>query len=159
MIPTLQPTDRVLVKKTNEDFQRGDLVVIDGNGTFAFRLEESFSQRFLGLLGFESLNDQLYVKRIVAVGGDELRCCSESGNLILNGAELMEPYLAKSASGDTFSVKVPDEHFWVMGDNRENSRDSRDLLGLPGGGMIPDTKIIGKVQSIIWPPARIRSLN
>lgn len=159
MSPTLQPTDRVLVNKSVEEIRRGDLVVIDGNGTFAFNVQHSYSQQLLSLLGFESLNSQLFVKRVVAAGGDELRCCSASGNLILNDTELVEPYLSKSAGEDVFNVAVPEGHFWVMGDNREDSRDSRDLLGLPGGGMIPDTKIIGKVQAIIWPPARIRALD
>ncbi|MEY3407778.1 MAG: signal peptidase [Actinomycetota bacterium] len=159
MSPTLLNSERVLVQKIDTALRRGDLVVIDANQTFEFQLESSPGEKFLRILGFETLDKQLVVKRVIAVGGDTLQCCDESGRLILNGKPLIEGYLAERASADEFNVQVTDGHVWVMGDNRDNSRDSRDLLGQPGGGMIPDTKIIGKVHSVIWPPARIRSLN
>lgn len=46
----------------------------------------------------------------------------------------------------------------MMGDHRGNSRDSRDHLGEPGGGMVPVDRVIGRVDWIGWPPSRLRSL-
>ena len=52
-----------------------------------------------------------------------------------------------------FNVTVPDGKLWVMGDHRSESADSRAHLGDPGGGMVPESKVVGRVMAVIWPPA------
>jgi signal peptidase I len=158
MLPTLQAQDRILVTKVDRDFKVGDLVVVDGRGSFVTQLNPSISDAFLKIIGFENLGQELFVKRVMAVGGDSLECCDADSRLLLNGQSLIEPYLFAAASEDEFVIQVPPGHVWLMGDNRNNSRDSRDLLGMPGGGMIPISQIVGQVHLIVWPPARMQTL-
>jgi signal peptidase I len=158
MLPTLQAQDRILVTKVDRDFKVGDLVVVDGRGSFVTQLNPSISDAFFKIIGFENLGQELFVKRVMAVGGDSLECCDADSRLLLNGQSLMEPYLFATASEDEFVIQVPPGHVWLMGDNRNNSRDSRDLLGMPGGGMIPISQIVGQVHLIVWPPARMQTL-
>jgi len=56
----------------------------------------------------------------------------------------------------TWDVKVPADHLWVLGDNRENSADSRAHMGDPGGGFIPVNDVVGKVFVTVWPVDRWR---
>jgi signal peptidase I len=158
MLPTLQAQDRILVTKVDRDFKVGDLVVVDGRGSFVTQLNPSISDAFFKIIGFENLGEELFVKRVMAVGGDSLECCDVDSRLLLNGESLIEPYLFATASEDEFVIQVPPDHVWLMGDNRNNSRDSRDLLGMPGGGMIPISQIVGQVHLIVWPPARMQTL-
>jgi signal peptidase I len=66
---------------------------------------------------------------------------------VLNGEPLDEPYLPPGtpASTDSFDVAVPDGRWWLMGDNRDVSEDSRAHLGSPGGGTVPTDVVIGRV--------------
>jgi signal peptidase I len=136
---TLRIGDRVLVNKLAYRFggdpRRGDVIVFDGEG--------SFSQR----------GGTDYVKRVIGVGGDRVTCCDKQGRLLVNGRPLDEGYLF---AGDVpsrvpFDIVVPDGRLWVMGDHRDDSRDSRDHLGDPGGGTVPVGKVIGRADWIGWP--------
>jgi signal peptidase I len=82
---------------------------------------------------------QPFVKRVVAIAGDRIACCSD-GKVTLNGVPLSEPYLASSGSQAGFGPEtVPPGRLWVMGDNRDVSADSR----VPGHGTIPATAVVG----------------
>jgi signal peptidase I len=97
---------------------------------------------------------------VIAIGGDRIKCCTAKGNLILNGKPLKENYLnGQVASEISFDVIVPAGRMWLMGDNRKQSSDSRNLLGMPGGGTIATDKILGHVIGIYWPTARIRQVD
>ena len=101
--------------------QRGDVVVFDGTGSFApYESGSSFWKdpaKSIGQwLGFVP-TDTVYIKRVIAVAGDRLSCCSDNGKLVLNGQELDEPYLypQDSPSETRFDVVIPHSRVWVMG--------------------------------------------
>lgn len=165
MEPTLQVGDRVLVNKLAYRFgaepRRGDVVVFDGAGSF---VQEPVGGNPVGdavhgalsALGLAEPSDTDFVKRVVGVGGDDVVCCDQGGRIQVNGVPLDEPYLyaGDSASKVPFRIVVPLGTLWVMGDHRSQSRDSRDHLGEPGGGMVPVEKVIGRADWIGWPVPR-----
>lgn len=143
MSPTIKTSDHILISKLHRfsNPQRGEIVVFDGIDTFTNQHED-------------------FVKRVIAISGDNIKCCSAGGKLILNGKPLDEPYIkSRKASDIEFDVTVPDGRMWVMGDNREHSSDSRDLLGVPGGGTIATDKVLGRVVLTYWPTARIGQVD
>lgn len=162
MEPTIEVGDRILVNRTvsPEDLRRGDLIVFDASAAFGIRSPQTGLTRTLGnaigsLVGRGSDTD--YVKRIIGLPGDHVRCCAEDGRLVVNGVPLVEPYLypGDEPSATPFEVTVPADRFWVMGDHRAASADSRAYLGAPGGGTVPGEDIIGQVWMRYWPPGRI----
>ncbi|MEU9148235.1 signal peptidase I [Streptomyces sp. NPDC048349] len=165
MEPTLEVGDRVLVDKLAYRFgdqpRRGDVVVFDGTGSF---VRERPAGHPLGelvrgaasALGIAEPADTDFVKRVVGVGGDDVVCCDTAGRIEVNGVPLDEPYLypGDAPSKVPFRIVVPLGTLWVMGDHRSQSRDSRDHLGEPGGGMVPVEKVIGRADWIGWPVSR-----
>ncbi|MGO4247270.1 signal peptidase I [Paenarthrobacter sp. RAF54_2] len=160
MEPLLGTGDRILVSRTAftaEPIQRGDVVVFDGRGSFAplssgkGPLVDAIAAagQWFGLTG----SDTTYVKRVIGVPGDHIRCCSSEGRLTVNGQVLEEPYVypGDEPSKQKFDVVVPEDRLWLMGDHRSRSADSRGLLGAPGGGMVPFDRVIGRPVQIIWP--------
>ena len=129
--------DRVLVNKLAYRFgsepQRGDVVVFDGTGYFG---------------------NADYVKRVVGVGGDRVVCCDKEGRLEVNGRSVDEStflHRGDNPSDAPFDIVVPEGSLFLLGDHRSRSRDSRDHLGSPGGGMIPVGDVIGRADWIAWP--------
>lgn len=162
MEDTLLVGDRILVTRTTDpaDLRRGDIVVFDA--TRAFHLKTA-DRGVLGSLvgGIESLigqgQDTDYVKRLIGLPGDRVRCCAVDGRLEVNGTAVEESYLkpGQQPSLTTFDVTLPPDRFWVMGDNRGDSADSRSHLGDPGGGTLPGDDVIGKVWVRYWPLDRL----
>lgn len=163
MEPTLQEGDRVAVDREayrDGPVRRGDVVVFDGEGSFTPYRSRSAVER-----GLEGVGQWLgvvpdstaHVKRVIGVGGDSVRCCTADGRLEVDGAALDEPYLAvppspeSAASHVEFDVQVPEGRVFLLGDHRAASVDSRALLGAPGGGMISEGRILGRVTEIAWP--------
>src|SRR5699024_1215585 len=79
----------------------------------------------------------------------------------VNGVPLTAPYARgnKPKAVEPFDVRVPPHHLWVMGDNRENSADSRAHMGDPGGGFLPTSDVIGRAWVIVWPPGRMSTID
>ena len=160
MEPTMLVNDRILVQKVSywgdNDISRGDIVVFDDPGNWLTADESrhptNVVQRTLEVFGLFPTGGHL-IKRVIGVGGDEVKCCDTTGHLTVNGVSLQEPYvLDESLTKDkTFDVKVPTNHLWVMGDNRGNSADSRSHLGDPGGGFVPTDNVVGKAWLRVWP--------
>lgn len=136
MYPTLTEGDRIAVEKLGYLIgqpRRGQVVVFSGEGIYDFDDEVSF-----------------YVKRVIAVEGDTIACCDKQGRLVINGAAVSENYLGDSVKTSRFKkVVVPEGHIFVMGDNREDSLDSRFV------GTIPIDQVVGHVFARIWPVKRI----
>src|SRR5699024_4278252 len=91
--------------------------------------------------------------------GDTIECCDDEGRLLVNGEPVDESdYLHSDVapSDVPFSVEVPEDHYWVMGDNRSNSLDSRYNMDSAGGPYIPEEGIVGEVFVINWPMDRLR---
>jgi signal peptidase I len=158
MEPTLQVGDRILVDRTVDpaDLRRGDLIVFDAAAAFGVEEPDSGTTGRLldvlgGLVGRGPETD--YVKRVVGLPGDRIVCCDDDGRLVVNGAALDEPYLhpGDKASETPFDIAVPAGRYWVMGDHRSASSDSRAHLGAPGGGTVPADDIIGQVRVRYWP--------
>ncbi|PYI66611.1 signal peptidase I [Arthrobacter livingstonensis] len=167
MEPLLLTGDRVLVSRT--DFaaggvKRGDVVVFDGRGSFTpwesghDPLTDAAigTGQWLGLVP----NHNIYVKRVLGVAGDTVKCCSAGGLLEVNGVPVTESYLypGDQPSALKFEVTVPQGKLWLMGDHRDVSLDSRSLLGMPGGGLISTSRVIGRPWATVWPLGRIHVL-
>ena len=128
MEPTLVNGDVVLLTKTTS-FDRGELC------------------------GF-SWNNKLLIKRVIGVPGDWIEIDTD-GTVYLNGEKLDEPYAEQLSVGECdleFPYQVPQEQYFVLGDMRESSIDSRNTLI----GCVKKDQIVGKVFFRIWPFKTIR---
>lgn len=161
MEPTLAIGQRVLVDRIGNDFfspSIGDIVV--------FHPPVGASEGGDGLCGVTQTTSEPcprptpkeessvnYIKRVVAVGGD--RIAIVNGHAILNGKRQKEPFASfAGCAGDPScnypkAITVPKGYFFMMGDNRGNSDDSRFW------GPVPDSWIIGEAFATYWPPDRI----
>ena len=127
MSPTLEHDEIVILLKT-KNLQRGDLVGFYYQG-------------------------KILLKRIIALPEDEVAIDAE-GNVYVNGEILDEPYVTEKGLGDCdleFPYKVPATSYFVMGDRRSNSVDSRNSVI----GAISRDDIIGKVFLRVWPFSKI----
>ena len=160
MRDTLVKDDRILVQKIsywNGLPERGDIVVFSDPGgwldTSEVRVAANPVTRALELFGLYPTGGHL-VKRVIGVGGDNVKCCDPQGRMVVNEIPLNEKeYLAQGEKPSLidFEVEVPEGYIWVQGDNRSNSADSRVHLGDPGGGLISRDKVVGKVFTVVWP--------
>ena len=141
MAPTLKENDRVLVNKLSydlHDVNRGDVVVFESPPN-------------------EGSATKDLIKRVIGLPGETVE--SRDGQVLINGQVLDEPYLERDVQtrGPMCQVEtlpgcqgpekvvVPADAYFVMGDNRANSRDSRFV------GAIPDDLIIGRAFVKVWP--------
>ena len=128
MEPTLTNGDIVLLTKTTK-FSRGDIC------------------------GF-SWNNKILIKRVIGIPGDWIEIDTD-GTVYLNGEKLDEPYANQIAFGECdleFPFQVPPEQYFVLGDMRESSIDSRNTLV----GCVETEQIIGKIFFRIWPLKKIQ---
>ncbi|WP_435851384.1 signal peptidase I [Streptomyces thermolilacinus] len=169
MMDTLKRGDRVLVDKLTPWFgsepERGEVVVFEDPGGWLNEPapEPNPLQRFLSFIGLMPAADQQnLIKRVIAVGGDTVEC-KKGGKVHVNGKALDETsYLYPGSTpcdDEPFGpVKVPDGRIWVMGDNRQNSLDSRYHQELPGEGTISNEKVVGRAVFVPWPLDRWATL-
>ena len=160
MEPLFIKNDRIMVEKWSywdAPVHRGDVVVFeDPGGWLGAPPALNPVQKVLSTVGLYPTGGHL-VKRVIGVGGDKVKCCDDQGRITVNGTPLRESSYLKKGSDNAdkpFDVTVPEGRLWVMGDNRNNSQDSRYHPDLPGGGSIPESSVVGKVWAIVWPIAR-----
>ena len=129
MEPTLKEHDRIIVSKLNYRFQdpkRGDIIV------FKYPVDPKRN----------------FVKRLIATGGETVQI--KNSKLYIDDRPEPEDYLPRGLRFKDFGpVKVPPGSYFMMGDNRNNSEDSRVW------GFLPKDLIVGKALVIYWPPARV----
>ncbi|MFF3329995.1 signal peptidase I [Streptomyces sp. NPDC002888] len=162
---TLQQGDRVLVDKLTPWFgsepERGEVVVFhDPDQWLAGEPtpDPNALQTFLSWIGLmPSAEEKDLIKRVVGVGGDTVEC-KGTGPLKVNGKALNEPYVypgntpcTMDDQGGQFKVKVPKGKIWVMGDHRQNSRDSRYNQSDKNHGMVPVDEVVGRAIVKAWP--------
>ena len=161
---TLQINDRVAVNKVpffGKSIERGDVVVFRDPDNWLPEPYAADENKYLSKVkeGFVAVGvlpnpaKQYLVKRIIGIAGDKVECCSKNKKLMINGVEIEEPYIfsGNSASDTNFNVTVPEGKIWVMGDHRGASADSRFHQDDINKGMVPISKVTGKVIGIIWP--------
>jgi signal peptidase I len=176
--------DRILVFKPVYSFhdpRPGDIVVFKAPADWEPEGEVAptssnpllhAAQWFGQLVGFIPPSERDLVKRVVAIGGQTIKCCDLQGNVQVadNGRDfrsLNEPYvyqnfdLGNRAFGP---VTIPTGRLWVMGDHRDNSADSlfhlrQDGQGSPIESTVAVGSVIGKAIVIAWPPSRWRTLG
>ena len=125
MLPSFEDGQRILVSKVAyylHEPERGDVVVFQSPTN---RRED-------------------YIKRIIALPGDTVRV--NAGAVYVNGTKLKEPYIKNPADYTLEQLKIPENNYFVLGDNRRVSNDSHN------GWLVPREKIIGKAWLSIWPP-------
>ncbi|MFF1649582.1 signal peptidase I [Streptomyces sp. NPDC058240] len=175
MEQTIRIGDRVLVDKLTPWFgsrpERGDVVVFKDPGRWL--RQENVGKKdspvvvkqakevltFIGLL--PSDDEQDLIKRVIAVGGDTVKCCGKDGRITVNGVPLDEPYLypGNPPSLIKFEVKVPPGRIFVMGDHRSDSADSRYHLDEPEHGTVSEDEVVGRAVVIAWPLGHWRRLE
>jgi signal peptidase I len=132
MLNTLEPQDYVFLYKWayhNKPVEHGDIIV--------FRSE---------LMVDEQDNNKNLIKRVIGVPGDALEI--KDGIVYRNGEALVENYTRDGVTnGDMDEITIPDGAYFVMGDNRKESMDSRH----PTVGLIPHSAILGKVVFRLFP--------
>ena len=131
MVPTLEDGQIVISVKT-ESFEPGDIAAF-----------------YLG--------NKVLVKRYIAGPGEWINL-DESGNVFINGEPLDEPYLTEKSYGQTnieLPYQVPDERYFLMGDNRDVSLDSRNTTV----GCVEKEQIVGKIVFRIWPLSEFGPIN
>ena len=159
--------DRILVSKLVPgplSLHRGDIVVFkDPDNWLQDQVEPpatGFQRVVNDVLTFVGLRPvdagQHLVKRVIGLPGDHVACAGPGDPITVNGVAIDEPYLAPGSQPSSmfFDITVPPDSLWVMGDNRNQSEDSRYHQGNPGGGSVPVANVVGVAFLIVWPADR-----
>lgn len=115
MYPTYNGNETVFVSKLFNSYERGDIVIFDSNDLF----------------------DSKYIKRVVGLPNEHIKI--NNGEVFINGVKLDEKYLISDTVGE-IDMTIPEGSYFLMGDNRYDSKDSRIM------GPIEEKRIIGEVK-------------
>ena len=170
MLPELQIKDRLIIEKVSlkkRSPKRGEIVVFNSpysfdKGYISQRDKPLPTKRYCFFMSLPPmsfiplLRDQAcdaYIKRVVALPG-ELVSVNSKGEVIINNKKIEEPYIGSKCDENNYflcdeinDIKVPEDHFLVLGDNRANSRDGRSWPGI----FLPKEEIIGRAYFRFWP--------
>ena len=142
MDPTLRNDQRVFVNK----FVYFDPIVFKSNLNLSF--DSTLNPKKGDIVVFDppfpyDASGKQFVKRIIAVPGDTIE--NSSGIILVNGKPFGNDFGATSEISEVPKTLVPEGYYYVLGDNRNSSNDSRNF------GFVPRTSIIGRVWVIYWP--------
>ncbi|MCX5331059.1 MULTISPECIES: signal peptidase I [unclassified Streptomyces] len=133
MAPTIDAGNRVLAQRVDGgEIRRGDVVV--------------FTDKTW-------VSNAPVVKRVVAVGGDTVACCTD-GKLTVNGKQIDEPYLPAGSAAEWKtipSVTVPEGRLFLLGDERQGSLDSSAHLTDAASGTVARSAVTARVDAVVWP--------
>jgi signal peptidase I len=158
MVPTLEIGQRVLVDRITKnfsDYDRGDILVFKPpTGAESNSCGVQHAETSACPTATEDRSDTNFIKRVVAVGGDRVKVLG--GAVYVNGRRQKEPYARLDDSCGICNlpdeITVPDGYYFMMGDNRGASADSREW------GPIPKDWVIGQAFATYWPPKKIGTL-
>jgi signal peptidase I len=129
MIPTFHEGECIMVNKVvyrSSEPQRGEVIVFNPP--------------------FDSPHP--FIKRIIGLPGETVEIKDET--VFINGIPLVEEYIAETPNYMMSATEIPENEYFVLGDNRNNSNDSHN------GWTVPRDKIIGKAWFVYWPPSSLR---
>ena len=129
MEPSLQNGQQLLVNKVVYHFhepERGDVIILHPPPPYTSEATP-------------------FIKRIIALPGDAIEV--KDGVVYVNGSKLDEPYIKEPPTYNFQQKKVPENEYFVLGDNRNHTNDSHN------GWTVPRQNIIGKAWLVIWPPS------
>ena len=160
MHPTLIEKDRLFVEKLSKPFrelQRGDVIVFYPPDEPLKKDFFSIISRLTGLM----CKDIAFIKRIIGMPGDkfEIKLEDDGYYVYINDKKLEEPYILSKTDwmpcrDDMYCgpFTVPEDNYFMMGDNRGNSQDSRFW------GFLPKNRVIGRAIFVFWPLNRVQKL-
>ena len=154
---TLHSGEKLFIDKLSYSFtepKRGDIIIFLKDEEKGNLIKESYNC-FKEIISLNNINDTRvrYVKRVIGIPGDEINI--EQGNVYINGEKLNEEYI----KGETyerevsFPLKVGEGEIFVLGDNREGSKDSRDF------GTIKIEQVEGRANFRVFPLDKIENLK
>ena len=151
MYPTLDNNDRLFAVKTNQLFEKipdyGDIVIVDGNTKRIRTLKDEVKDSAIVSTITRNKNRNILIKRVIGRPGDVLEF--KGGEMYRNGEVLEENYIKEKMKTKAFKVIVPDDYVFVMGDNRNDSKDSRAV------GPIPLKNVRAKVLFRVFPFSKL----
>jgi signal peptidase I len=176
MEDTLLVGDRVLVNKVVYDVrdpERGEVVVFRGTDRWAPQVGEEprlsaldrLGRTIGDLVGVSRPGEKDFIKRVIGVPGDRVKCCDAQGRVTVNGTPLDETYVLQDSPLDIppnpkecrsrrfDEVVVPPGQIFVMGDHRLVSQDARCQ------GPVPIDNVVGRAFLVVWPSSRWSALS
>jgi signal peptidase I len=135
-------TPQVSGPSMSPHIESGEYVVVN---TLSYRLSAPQRGEIIAFR-HERSAPLVFLKRIVGLPGEHVRI--DRGQVFVNGVPLSEPYLVFRDDRSTAEITVPPGAYYVLGDNRRDSDDSRDW------GSVPGDQIVGRALFALWPPKR-----